>query len=869
MKIRDKLLITFVAIAMLFGVIGVLVVHYTHEVEEQFEQVETNAIPSLTALYELIAATRQASIKAMEYSLRRHNHDRKKTHDALLKIEQSLIHYNNTLKLVNHSENYTLQHNIEKFIAIIHKYLDMVEGPTREEVIEKEKLLHQNRKWMIKLLNQSQEQNPNALKEAILTIKSEARKVSIKAVEYALHGRNRDRDKAYDAITILNSTANIYISDSRLDSTLKQRFSKALDNYENSSRQFLERMATRKVPVSDVYLVEKEIHRIRREVIHILYPLIALEQEKLRQASDETRISIETSIKRLITLTIAVIVIALTAGFALARSIAAPIMTLNQAALEVAKGNLNIQVDSKNSDEVGELARSFSTMAQELRGAEELRIHFNSIMESSVDEVYIIDLASHQINYVNQSACNNLGYQTSELSQMSIDNIWSTPNHKINNLFMQLLEGKHLVFETSHRCQDDREYPVEIHLQIINNAEPVQIVAIALDISERKLQEEQLRHSQKMEALGKLTGGIAHDFNNLLSIILGNSELIIMKTAAQPGLNKYAKEIQNAGKRSANLTSKLLSFSRKESTKPEQVDINQIIQDDESMLSKTLTARITIKLHLADKLWPVYLEKNDLEDALLNLCINAMHAIPNRGQLELATENIHLSENLAQTMALPEGDYVQLKVTDTGHGMEADLLEKIFDPFFTTKKSSSGLGLTQVYGFIKRANGGIKIHSEPNNGTTVMLLFPRDEHHAEPLAPIATARSEHSALKTNETILLVDDEQALLDLAREMLEPEGYRTVQATSSEDALDILTQQAVDIVFSDVIMPGTDGFKLAEIVREKYPEIKIQLASGYTDDLSTETDQQLLDNILYKPYNKESLLQSIRKLSQKTPG
>jgi len=865
MKIRDKLLITFVSIALLFGAIGFFLLHYIHQVEEQFEQVEANAIPSLTALYELIAATRQASIKAMEYSLRRHSRDQTKTHDALLKIEQALIDYNNTLKLVNQPENFALQHSINKFVSIINNYLNIVEGPTLEEVFDKEKLLHQNRQWLITQLNEALNQDLPSLKEAIITIKSEARKVSIKAVEYALYGKSNDRIKANDAITILNKTAKKYFTESHLNSIAKQNLIKALQSYLDICHQYLERMATRKAPVSEVYTIEKEVHRIRKEVIHILYPLITQEHKNLLNASEQTRKSIDTSIESLIILSFAVFVIALTTGYVLSRSIAMPIMTLNEAALEVAKGNLEIRIDSQSSDELGELARSFSAMTKELKSAEELQIHFNSIMESSVDEVYIINLSTHQINYVNQSACKNLGYQAIELSQMTIDQIWSLPDQKISNLFTQLLEGKHLVFDTLHRGKDGNNYPVEIHLQTINNVSPLQIVAIALDISERTLQEEQLRRSQKMDALGKLTGGIAHDFNNLLSIILGNAELILMKTDSDSGLNKYAKEIQKAGKRSANLTSKLLAFSRQESTKPEQVDINQLILDDESMLSKTLTARIHIKLNLAEQLWPVYLEKHDLEDALLNLCINAMHAIPDRGKILISTENIHLSESQAQLVSLTKGDYVQLNVTDTGHGIESDLLEKIFDPFFTTKESSSGLGLTQVYGFIKRANGSINIHSEANNGTTVMLIFPRFEDQTTSIQPVENIQPHYSTITGNETILLVDDEPALLELVREMLEAQGYRVLQATSGEQALDILKQQSVDILFSDVIMPGMDGFQLAKIVQEKHPGVKIQFASGYTDDLATESDQQLLNNMVYKPYNKEALLQSIHNLIQ----
>ncbi|MDH5259534.1 MAG: PAS domain S-box protein, partial [Gammaproteobacteria bacterium] len=260
-----------------------------------------------------------------------------------------------------------------------------------------------------------------------------------------------------------------------------------------------------------------------------------------------------------------------------------------------------------------------------------------------------------------------------------------------------------------------------------NNKKTVSIIGIVQDITERKLADEVLRRSQKMDALGKLTGGIAHDFNNMLGVVLGYSELLIEMLDDNPKLLTYANEIHRAGERGAKLTQKLLSSSRQKASSSEQINFNALLQDGTHMLEKTLTARIHLTLELEKNLWATWLDASDFEDAVLNLSINAMHAISDNGELTFRTSNKFINENTARSLHLSPGEYACLSVIDTGCGIDEATTERIFEPFFTTKDNllSSGLGLAQVYGFVERSGGAISVNSQPGQGTQFDLYFPR------------------------------------------------------------------------------------------------------------------------------------------------
>ncbi len=386
-----------------------------------------------------------------------------------------------------------------------------------------------------------------------------------------------------------------------------------------------------------------------------------------------------------------------------------------------------------------------------------------------------------------------------------------------------------------------------------------------IDVTERMLAAETIRRSQKMDALGKLTGGVAHDYNNMLGVILGYSELLKAQLADQPKLQAYIDKISHAGERGAKLTKKLLAFSKNKSSDVKKFNINTLIYEEQHMLERTLTARIKLVLELDDNLWPVRLDESELEDAILNLSINAMHAMENKGRLTIATSNVQVSPADTEILGLPAGDYARLSISDTGCGIDEAAREKIFDPFYSTKgEMGTGLGLSQVYGFITRCGGTITIDSKPKQGAVFTLYFPRYQGENDSNEQIETRND--MALQGQETILVVDDEPALLDLTCEILSQQNYQVLSAERAKQALEIMEREHIDLLLSDIIMPDMDGYTLAAIVREKYPDIKIQLASGFSgDEHSGQIDKTLSQNLLQKPYNSETLLKKIRALLQ----
>ena len=490
-------------------------------------------------------------------------------------------------------------------------------------------------------------------------------------------------------------------------------------------------------------------------------------------------------------------------------------------------------------------------------------------VEQSPNAIIITDNKG-VIEYVNPSFTQTTGYSLEEVLNKNPSFIQSGEMSKefYQDLWETIQAGKVWEGVFHNKRSNGDLFWDEAKISPITNVkgEITHYLGVQTDITEKKQIEQQLRRSQKMDSLGKLTGGIAHDYNNMLNVILGYTELLEMVLTEDSGdkVKEFIGEIKHAADRGASLTKKLLSFSRQESAKPEQVDINELLTESKNMLEKTLTARVNLTFDLVDSIWPVYLDKNDLEDAILNICINAMHAMPDGGDLTLSTFNGSLAEDEARVLNLTPGDYVQLSISDTGCGISENMLNQIFDPFFTTKGDmGTGLGLTQVYGFVKRAKGILTIDSSVNVGTYLLLYFPRYFEAKEKAEPTGGIESDIDT-KGHETILIVDDEVAICDLSNNILSAKGYKTYTAHSGKEALEIMNNNKIDLLLSDVIMPNMDGYKLAAIVRKKYPDIKIQLVSGYDDDRKrTKEDEQLADKLLSKPYSAKALSSTIRHL------
>ena len=414
--------------------------------------------------------------------------------------------------------------------------------------------------------------------------------------------------------------------------------------------------------------------------------------------------------------------------------------------------------------------------------------------------------------------------------------------------------------------------PIQIRVQIVrdNEGSPLSVLMGIRDLSSIRAAEEesaklqhQLHQSQKMDALGKLTGGIAHDYNNMLGVVMGYADLLEDALDKQPELAEYAHEIYHASERGNKLTNKLLAFSRQTMSEANCINLNSLLLSEQHMLEKTLTVRIELVLNLTEDLWSTWINESEMEDIILNMSINAMHAIDGNGQLSIRTSNEQLNELDAQSLGVTSGDYVLLSMTDTGCGMDDATQEKIFEPFFTTKgKQGTGLGLSQVYGFVHSSGGAIKVYSEPNQGAQFSLYFPR--HDESDGKEQSVKENNVIDVSGTETILLVDDEPALLRLNCEILARQDFKVIVAESAKKALEILEHETVDLLLSDILMPEMDGYQLAAIVKEKYPNIIIQLISGFTDELNMGmVDESLQKNILFKPFNSQSFLQRINEL------
>lgn len=364
-----------------------------------------------------------------------------------------------------------------------------------------------------------------------------------------------------------------------------------------------------------------------------------------------------------------------------------------------------------------------------------------------------------------------------------------------------------------------------------------------------------------MEALGQLTGGIAHDYNNILGVILGYSDILKAHLKEQPVLFNYVEQINQAGNRGAQLSRKLLSFSRQTPDSSQESDINELIRNNKDVLHRTLLS-VELKLNLNDYISKVRIDQNSFEDVLLNMAINAMHAMPQGGVLILSTREVKLSNEQASSFNIHPGKYVKLSIEDNGTGMSKAIQDKIFEPFYSTKgEQGSGLGLAQVYGFMKSSMGAVNVYSELGEGTRFSLYFPtlKDKDKGKDKDK-STDTEDKLSVQGNESILIVDDEPSLRNLAQTILMAKGYRVLTAENGVDALAVLAQNPIDLMLSDIIMPKMNGYLLAVQAQKLYPKLKILLASGFQGN-QAEKNIKLGIAIIEKPYKNDFLLQSIR--------
>ena len=355
------------------------------------------------------------------------------------------------------------------------------------------------------------------------------------------------------------------------------------------------------------------------------------------------------------------------------------------------------------------------------------------------------------------------------------------------------------------------------------------------EIASREIAEAQVRQMHKMETIGQLTGGIAHDFNNMLAIVIGSLDLAKRRLAKDK--RRAEQSIDNAlqgAERAAQLTARLLAFSRQQPLAPTAVDANKLVGGMAELLRRTIGESVRFEAVLAGGLWTAFADASQLENALVNLCVNARDAMPDGGHVTIETANTHLDEGYAgQHAEVAPGQYVMLSVTDTGTGMPLDVIERAFDPFYTTKGvgKGTGLGLSQVYGFVKQSGGHVKIYSEPGIGTTIKIYLPR--HFGVAVAASATdPAAELPRARPGEVVLVVEDEERVRYLSVDALRELGYVVLQAEDGAAALKLLADRPrIDLLFTDIVMPGMDGRRLADAAHKILPELKVLYTTGYT--------------------------------------
>jgi signal transduction histidine kinase len=382
-------------------------------------------------------------------------------------------------------------------------------------------------------------------------------------------------------------------------------------------------------------------------------------------------------------------------------------------------------------------------------------------------------------------------------------------------------------------------------------------------LDEKNVADVQLRQAQKMEAVGQLTGGVAHDLNNILTVITGTIEILAEAVAGQPELVAVAKMIEEAAARGGDLTQRLLAFARKQPLQPCEIDVNALVMEAANLLRPTLGERVEVHMKLAGDAWPALIDPSQLTNAILNLSLNARDAMPEGGKLTIETSNVVLDDIYVRMNSdVAAGNYVMVAVTDSGHGIPADILNKVFEPFFTTKDvdKGTGLGLSMVYGFVKQSNGHIKIYSEEGHGTTIRIYLPRAAGVADPVVAESLSVLEGGC----ETILVVEDDNLVRTFVVSQIQSLGYLTLAAVNAAEAMAVIDgPQAIDLLFTDMIMPGSmNGRQLAATALKRRASLRILYTSGYSNEAIIHHGQ--LDAgvlLLAKPYRKSDLARMIR--------
>ena len=507
----------------------------------------------------------------------------------------------------------------------------------------------------------------------------------------------------------------------------------------------------------------------------------------------------------------------------------------------------------------------------ELRASEE---RFRMLVQSVTDyAIYMLD-PKGRVSSWNAGAERFKGYRADEIMGEHFSRFYTEEDREagIPRIALETAEREGRFEAEGWRVRKDgARFWASVIIDPIrdDNGALVGFAKVTRDLSEKRAIEEQLRQSQKMEAVGQLTGGLAHDFNNLLTGISGSLEMMQMRIAQgrMADFERYALAAQGAVKRAAALTHRLLAFARRQTLDPRPTNANRLLMSLEELVRRTVGPDITVEVVGASGLWPTLVDSNQLENAILNLCINARDAMPEGGKLTIETANKWIDERAARRHDLPIGQYVSICVTDTGVGMTPEVIEKAFDPFFTTKPigEGTGLGLSMIYGFARQSGGQVRIYSEVGEGTTMCIYLPR---HAEDAPPEENVElpSNLDAVGEGEVVLVIDDDPTIRMLVAEVLADLGYAVIEAVDGPGGLKVLESNAkVDLLITDVGLPGgMNGRQVADAARVNRPSLKVLFITGYAENAVIGKGR--LDNgmfVITKPFQMDVLARRIREI------
>jgi PAS domain S-box-containing protein len=537
------------------------------------------------------------------------------------------------------------------------------------------------------------------------------------------------------------------------------------------------------------------------------------------------------------------------------------------------RGDLSGRVAAPGSDEISDLAAEINRIFEAIEKSKAALLESEENYRKLVEEApygILCAARSGALMTANQALAEMLGYSSPQDITGAVRGF---------ELFMDIAEQERLAavlgaqeklsgFETQWRRKDGKPISVRIGGRVVRNSdgEILQYELMVENTTERKLLEEQLRKSQRMEAVGRLAGGIAHDFNNLLMVIKGYSDLLLDRVHGQDHIHKQAEQIRKAADRATGLTRQLLAFSRMQMLKPQVLDLNGVIQDLGKMLPRLLGEDVELFISAAPQLGRVKADLSQVEQIILNLAVNARDAMPDGGRLTIETSNVFLDEGYrVRHPSFQPGEYVQLAVTDTGTGMDDETMAHMFEPFFTTKDpgKGTGLGLATVYGVVKQSGGWIWVYSEPGKGACFKILLPRVDAPSTPSGDLAR---DASRPRGSETILLVEDQEAVRELARDFLKSCGYHVMDAGLGSEAISIASQYpgVIHLLVTDMIMPKMNGRELAAKLTAVRPEMRVLFMSGYAEYAAVQHD--VIERgapSLQKPFSMDALARKVREV------